>query len=570
MTSTKLTGIVLSAVIIVLCTSAASAQKTEPKTASKSTKTEIEAERIKLAQRSAIDNFDVELQRVQFAAIRNNVRLLIVDWLWEDGQDSEYAGEMALKAFEELVKKDADGNYQCANMCIRALTMIEANAPQLKKRLNEKYKLDKPPGIKAVYDELMSKGSPKSVVDKMIGMLDDPEALKSVEAQLVMDDLAERNSPEFIRLLEAVLVADERNPMPADTLEVFVSRFRHSMVPTALRNRFYQTALKKGFAAMTSDDPEIYFAAFRLLTAITGDVPESDTVMRQQIEYLKTALKSKGDRAKQEDEEVYARIAKASDKLAATITEAEAVDGKNLKEDLYGKAIQLAMQAKKYQLALDLIDKLIETRKTRDSDGSYNKKFERDYDELYSEIAIATLSAKQPDISAVATQRIVRPMTRAELLRELALIHFEQKDADAASDKLRQAFKIVNEADADDSRQKINMFMRQIAAFQKADKMFLMNVTPATAKALDSFPKLDEKVVTDSPEYENYVNSVLYTSLQLLPTFEQLLKTNKLEAIDFANRVTRREFKVVAEYALMMDKLKAMRKAPAKSASATN
>lgn len=519
-----------------------------------------EALRIKLAQRSAIDNFDVELQRVQFAEVRDNLRYLILNWLWGNGRDGEYAESIALKAMEELI--DTDAEEKCSGTCVSILTLIETYAPELKKKLDEKYQLNRSGGFKVIYDELMNKGSTRSVVDKMIGAIGNGEGLESIEAELILDELATQNSPELPRLLEAVLAADERNPVPARTLFALVDSFRNGAVSSAVRTPFYQTVIRKGFAAITSEDEESVASVIQLLHAIAGDVPESDTVQRQQIEYLKTVLKAKDKRAQHDNEEVYARIEKATDKLAATITEAEAASGRNLKETLYTLAVNLAIKARKYKMALELIDKLIESRKSRDKDGSYNKRFEIAYDQFYRDIALAALKDKDLETSDIATQRIVRDFTRAEVLRQAALILFDDKRPDTASVKLRQAFKIVSEAEH--SRTKIYMLLRQIPAFQKVDKVYLLNVTHAAAKTIDAFPALDERLSPDSDEYKSYIDSILYSTGTLLAAFDFLLKNNRLEANDLASRITKKEFKVVVEYALMMDKLKALRKAQVK------
>ncbi len=303
-------------------------------------KAEDELLRIKLAKQSAIDNFEVEIQSVPYPAVRSLIRYQMASWLWKDGKDDTgYAVRSAVKAFEELQENDR----RCSDTCLKILVLLESHSPATKKRLVEKYKIDSAADLESAYF-LSGQNSERSIADKLIRSFENGGDI--LQAEFLIDDLVARNSPELPRVLEGLLNAEERGWCDTNSLFQVVEAFRNRTVSDALRNRLYLLAVRKGFAALTSDEDELN-SAYNLIYAIAGDIPRSNETLFSQVSLLQTALKAqKGERDK-ESEDVFERIEKSSDKLAATIDEAEAAENKDLKHDLYTDAFKSCYKYKK-------------------------------------------------------------------------------------------------------------------------------------------------------------------------------------------------------------------------------
>jgi hypothetical protein len=200
-----------------------------------SPKAEVELQGIKLARRSAIDNFDIEVQRVQFAEIRGQIRVLMAAWLWDKAKDGEYALPLAIKTVEESIEKTESG-YDCGGFlaCQNALYLIGKYAPETKKQLILKYKLkDKKDGSSA-YSDLLENNNGKPLADEFINAIGDSDPGLLLQAWPVIGELDYRNSPELVRILEAVISADGRGH-PDYTASQF-SEFSH-----AFQNRLFPT-----------------------------------------------------------------------------------------------------------------------------------------------------------------------------------------------------------------------------------------------------------------------------------------------------------------------------------------
>jgi hypothetical protein len=60
-----------------------------------------------------------------------------------------------------------------------------------------------------------------------------------------------------------------------------------------------------------------------------------------------------------------------------------------------------------------------------------------------------------------------------------------------------------------------------------------------------------------SKNYENYVNFVMATNYNLLPVITMLAKEDINEAMNFVNRINKKEIKIVADFGLSVESLKA-------------
>jgi hypothetical protein len=286
------------------------------------------------------------------------------------------------------------------------------------------------------------------------------------------------------------------------------------------------------------------------VSSIVDDIRASSTTLLSQAGYLKNALGARLSQANREYEEASKRIKEAEDKLEATIAEAESTDNPDLKSRFYKEAVQMAI-SKKLELAMDLIDKLKTIEKAAEKKDSWFW-----YDICFRTIAAQALKENKPQINVAAVRSITNLRLRAGAFQRTAEYYFANKNPSDAADNLKEAFKIASEVAL--PAEKLYALVDLISPFQKIDKDYLYNVTQATAKAIEALPKLDVKDEEGSVNYQNYVIEISNTNQEMPRIFKDLLKKNRQEALDFANRINRREYKIFLNYLLLIDELEAM------------
>jgi hypothetical protein len=538
--------------ILLVCSAFCFGQKAAGKTGDKTGDTE--RQRIKLAKQSAIDNFEVEIQSISYPEIRSFVRYQVAAYLWKDGKDDTgYAVRSAVKAVEELLEDEK----VCSGTCQKILVLLDLHSPETKNRLVEKYKIDSITELDSTLFIPDGKNSEKAIADKLVKIFD-TDSETSFQIPLFIQGLASTNSPELPRVLDSLLRAEERGRVnySADTLWGVADAFRSSVVPEALRSRFYLLAIRKGFAALSSDGEDIT-SAYNLINVISEDVPRSNESLFNQVNLLKISLGAGEAEENGEFREVYERIEKSDDKLAATLSEADAAENKDLKRELYQSAYGLALEAKKLQIALDVLAKLVELYKADNKDKkNENGFFERLCDQSYTEVALLALKIDDLKINEVAAGKINDNLARAAVLKKRALYLFDKKRINAASEELKESIKIASEADF--RPKKIFTLLQLIPVVQKIDKSQTFNVTFAAAKAINSFSPPDEKDMADRSRYTTYMTTALEIDVNLLAAFRELLKANKNDAVDLSNRINRKELKIAVGQALLEEQLEAL------------
>jgi hypothetical protein len=544
--------VILILVFTGFCSLVCAAQKTDIKTTNQ--------QRITLAKQSAIDNFEVEVQNIPYVEIRSFIRYQTASWLWQNGSDDTgYASSLSVKAFDESFEAE-NGIAESAvlpDTCSKILALLELHSPANKKKLVEKYRLDRNADLESALSSPGEKNNDKLIADKLIGAFQTGDDFPPQAGPLI-DELTARNSPELPRVLRALISAAERENSSAESLFELIDTFRNPLVPEDLRNRFYLLSVKKGYEALGRDESDLN-SAYSLIYAISDDISPASTSLFAQVNILRSALGAHIKQKDREYEEAFERIGKSKDKLEATISEAKAAENRTLKEDLYMDAVNLALKAEKadnLQIGLDLIESLMELRSSDNAKDSKN--YDRWYDQCFSLIALQALKENNLEINKIAAGKINDKLTRAEILRKTAIYLFENKRFSSASELLKEALKITGETE--NNPRKIGVLLRFISTCQKVDKDQVFNLTLMAVKAMDSFSLPDIKDMPESERDKKYADSVLAIDTNLLSAFNELLKENRNGAVDFSNRINKKEFKVVTSYAFLTDNLGSLKK----------
>ncbi len=521
-----------------------------------------DVQQIKIARQAAIDDLENQVKNVPLPVVRSFVRYKAASWLWKNGKDETGdASVLALRAFDEIYEKRGEiPDIYFSDLSSHLLSLFEVHSPETAKKLVEKYGIEQNQGLNSAFSLLDKKNGEKLASDKLIKSLENQTELPA-QTILLIESLQSRKSPELFRILSEVLSLEERraSDLSVESLFYFVDVFREPMIPPGLRVRFYRLILRKVNQALSSNSGDMLFA-FDLINAISPDIPASEAELSAKIGVLKAVLATKISKAAREHRDVYARIEESSNKLEAMVSEADAAGDPGLKESLLTDASNLALKERKFQLAIDLTEKLAELKRIQKKD---DPRFKARFDQFMGDVAIQSLKDNEIAINKNASGKIGDKLTRAEILRKTANYFFEKEDTAAASTTLNESLKITNEAE--DGAKKIGTLLRLLAAFQKIDKDRISDVTENIAKLIEAFPTLNPDDKPGSENYLKYVNSIMAINANLLPVFNELLKDNRIEAMSFASRINRKEVRIVTGYAITIDILNGIKPAQTQS-----
>ncbi|HVE56400.1 MAG TPA: hypothetical protein VNB22_06190 [Pyrinomonadaceae bacterium] len=539
----------LSLILIVFCALASQAQKVDDKA-------RIAAQQQILKKKIVVDDLDNQAKSVPLAAARIFARLKIAEWLWKDGKDDTGRAEsIAVKAFEELYEKknEIPNPYQ---LSAPLLALLELNAKDAAKKLKAKYEIEAREDLWGAGYLLDKPGGDKILAAKIKQHLTNGYDLYQIS--YLIGELRDRKSPEVLAILAHIIALEETggNNFPADALFNLADYFRDPTVPIDLKTRFYRIVLGEARNAMQSPDESILSSADSLLYAVLPDISQNAPELSGEATALRSILSAKTSQLTREARERDERIEGSEDKLAALISEAEKADSKNVKRDLYDEAGLLATKQEKFQLAADLFGKALENIANPEKekpDILYGY-----HDQQLNEIVKAALAKNDVESAEYAMKKIVGEFRKADALRQLAIYFFEHKDSTTALDNYYQSLKLV--AKQENKQMRFYMLFRLIPAAQTIDPDRVSETTALTAKAINNFQTLNPEDKPGTDKFNEYTSTIMAINYNVNQVMGGLIKKNKSEADDFADRINRKEVKIIADLVLAINQFETDKK----------
>jgi hypothetical protein len=540
------TKIKLSFVLILLCCLSGWGQK--PPDEQKNYNQEIT-----LKKQIAVDELENQAKDIPLTAVRVFLRSKVVEWLWKDGKDETgRAEQLAVKAIDELYeKKNEIPNFYFNSIKSDIFALLETNSKDTAKRLSEKYSLTSEDKLSDAHSLLDNQNGEKLVAEKMLKSLANNSEINP-DVALLLDKLQTRKSPEAARILAAILALEEsgKSRFSAAALYSIVHNFRDSGVSSDLQKRFFNVVLNKARDAVNSADANVE-TAHNLLRAVASEIRLKAPDLLAEASGLQLALSAKMSKRANESKEREKRIGESADKLGALISEAEKAEDEGEKYLLYVRAAKLSLERQKFNLAVELAEKAI-AGETKAIPKTFREQW---YDQFLREVVKAALKKDEIDSARYAIKKMVDKLSKADSLLALAKYYSGKKDTFSAIDAFDEALNLTKKVE--NGNLKTYTLFRLISAIQKIDKTRIAEVTAETAKVINSIPTLTVDDKPGTKNYENYVNFVMATNYNLLPVIIALAKEDMNEAINFANRIGKKEIKIASDFALSVESLKA-------------
>lgn len=499
------------------------------------------------------DDIENQLKDIPYAAVRVFVRYKLVTCLWKDGIDDSGRGEqVAIRAFDDLYENKGDvPSVYFNSLSSELLVLIERNAPDIAKKLRNKYNLGADAGLASSESLFGQRNGDKLAVDAFIESIANQEQI-SAEIIPLATRLSAAHSPELPRLLIAVLWADElgRADLGVNLLFLLAGRFVDENVPKEVKIRFLRLVIVKARNASVLLNSE-FDEYFLLLTSLMGNISVTLPDLLPEANVIRAVLKTKSSLETREAEDRNERISNAEDKLGATISEAEKADNKAAKYDLYVRAAQLALTTKKFERTLYLIEKAMEIDFGSKSIPENSRK--RWSEQLRSEVVAASLRSSDPVNANRAIRKIDDPLLRAECLKNISIYYLDNGDRFAAESAFSVAIKSISTTEV--SALTISRLLGFIPTAQKISPALSNEVTGMAAKQINSMPEPDIGTQRNAQIYSDYVTRIMIINWNLFNGMKRLVGVSRTEANDFANRIENKEVKVVADLVLLTEAL---------------
>lgn len=504
-----------------------------------------------------VDNLEYQVKEIPFAVVRVFVRYKIASWLWKDGKDnSDRAEQIAVRAVDDLYENKAEiPNIYFSILKLDLFTLLDGRAKDAANRLREKHKIrqdDESGNLDAL---LKQKDGEKLATDAAIKLLS-TQSQVTIETIFLIGQLQTRKSPEFLRLLTAVISALETGLVDFNTNDLLMmsAYSTETNVPIEVQRNFFKIVVNKSRNVMQMPGGD-FGSVYNLLSLIISEISTKLPELLSEAIIIQSALKTRTSQNTIEALERWDRIKNSSDKLSAYISEAEQTDNQADKYDLYVSAAHLALKLGKFKYAVDIVEKTAGLDKSEIVSEIFREQWR---DQFFGQVVEKALKADDPDSANYAIKKMADLLAKSEGLKKTANYYFEQRDPVSASYSLDDAIKLT--AKAENTPRRISSFINLIPAAQKIERNRVFDLSELTAKSINAIASLNVEDKPQTENYKNYVTSVMIINWNLLPALTNLIKENRSEATNLANSINKKEIKIIADYALMTNSIIPMTK----------
>lgn len=505
------------------------------------------------------DDVERQVKDIEFAAVRVLARYHLATWLWKAGKDATGRAEkLAVDSIDDFYLNKAEIPQGYLDVSIGELfVFLDKYAKDEADKLREKYKIGFVDKGGNFFAFLSQKDGDRLAVDAAIKSLAN-QSETNPELGFLIWQLQRQNSPQLLRLLSAIVVAEEtgQTRFSADALFSISGYFVESdfmvdsNVPDALRRRFLTVILNKSRSAAQAPDSDAE-GFYRLLSALIPVISAKTPELSAEATVIHAVLRARSSRESREVQERNDRIRQSTDKLSALIAEAEKADDSSQKYVLYREAARLALKQKKFIYSVDLTGKLATINMASNSLSEDVRQQERDY--FIGQVVVAALEAKDDVSAKYAADKIVDPLMKANSLKKTATYYFDNIDPVSARYAIDEAVRLTTKADA--SGQRIITGINLLTAAQKIDRDRVSEIGGLTAKWINSIPALDVEDKPETEKYKKYVIQALTINWALQPALTKLVSEDRGRAADLASRIDKKEIRIVADLVLSIDSI---------------
>lgn len=486
-----------------------------------------------------------DLAALEDAPLKCSFRLQIAKFIFEKKVTNyfEVANNFVADCLEDVDKNSNQfSESETAFWRSHLISLLRVNSPEIAPKFEEKHLKPNQDNNLSNFQELSLSKDSATIVNRLISEIQKGKV--SPDIIFIVTTLQQENSEASARLLEALLPFFENTTKINDfalVLNALSSYYISKSTPLELRKRFLLFAIRLGQKALL-EQANSRLAEFsrNILRLSLPKIEETIPSHYPQALAIFSTLDSKLANENREKEEAYRRIRESKDKLQQTIVEAEAAENEALKEEFWRKAADIALQRKKTRLAVDLIMKI-------ESDGELFQEWRNQF--LKDEILSVGLKEKDFESAEYVIRHLQIPKERGDALLKVASKYLELKATQESSEKLDEALKAVEKAEAEVS--KIEIMFRAVPIAIKLDKLKAFEIANSAVNIANKIPTptLDDKLGTEGRK--KYVSGILFPiAAGFSQAFEVLAETDTILADTLVSGIRLKEWRLAVQIAV--------------------
>lgn len=482
-----------------------------------------------------------EIKSVEDAPIRCFLRTQIINFIFEKKVNDYFdtANTFALDCLEDIEKnKEQFPSSLSHRYSNNLLSLLRINSPEIAAKAEKKYFVDK----NTDWSDFLEIGSTKDSTAAINRVLEKiAKGDFSLEIYPIYDKLREKNPAASIQILSAILNRYETAinfEHTNNTLFSLASLYLEKSTPLEIKKRFLNLAVKIGQKAILESNNSIlfHFSKDNLKRALP-EIEKTIPSLYQQASAIYSTLDSRVSRYEKLTEEVYRRINESDDKLQQTIAEAENPDNKHLKNELWTKAAELALQEKKFQLAVDLIFK-------NDSSSEISQSIKNQF--LVEDVLSAALKERDFESAEYIIKNIEDLNERARGILEIASSFVELGNNSQAFEKVEEALKVLEKAE--NTSAKVRIMLSAVPIALKIDKNRAFGIASSAIKVINRLPTPNPEDKTGTDSRKQYVEKVLSpNAFNVVSAFRLLAKEDVEFAYPTSQEIQQRDLRLAAQ-----------------------
>lgn len=490
-----------------------------------------------------------QVKTLDSATIKVFLRIETADFIWKRriSEEREFAESLLEDAIKELQTRKAEipGFYQISFQT-DIISSLKRNSPDFFQKVSKKYGLEENDYAQS-YNLISKRGNSgiSKAIEQVKKSLSDQDVSSDppVEVVFMIEELTAQNKiVEANSILEFILTSFEKSA--GGSYELFLYLNKKYTSPTTsidLQKRFLRFIIAAGQSTLQKPNlnaldlkkrQNIYqildYNLLKIQTILPSDFPQALAV--------KDILQKSMTDAFKERAEINKRINESKDKLNQTVSEAEKAEVKLLKNDLWEQAAALALEEKKFSLAVDYLEKV------ESSDENFLLRHDQFLDDEVTKSAL-----KEMDVaSAEYAVRNIKSKLRSGLA-DLQIVKFYHVNKDTMNAQLALNNSIKKIQSAENDAQKIRGLSNALNAAFSIDKDSLFNIAETIVKIVNSIPvpSLDEKEENESRK--QYVNDVqMVVAWNILASFRVLARHNSEFARSLTSSFTQHEYRAAS------------------------
>ena len=351
-----------------------------------------------------------------------------------------------------------------------------------------------------------------------------------------LDELMGRNSSEFELIAAYVVERAGQGQISFETLFWISDIYLRPQVSNALRNRFLATVVARTQPAnfVTEPAPQL---AYDLLTKLLPVIQQSSPELYDQAQHHSFAIRAALNERQLANDTRIKRLKESADPIGDLKSEAESAKTKAERDELLLRAAELALEKKKFQVCLDILDSIDITSPAADSNWRLT------IDQLLKNLVRACLTEKSADLAEKGVARIGSTLTKVESLSMIMLYYTKANEKEEAQRLLLEASKVA--ASGPESPNKAKAFFLLSVVCEQVDRTQKAGLLLSGIKAMNNFSPPDASA-RDTTAYQTYVQRLDNSGHELAKAFTRFTTQDQNGALALVEKLEKRDLKTFA------------------------